>query len=159
MDITVVILAAGQGTRMRSDIPKVLHSLCGIPMIEHIVKTVRKLDPAKIHLVVGYKEELVREHFGESLSYVTQSEQLGTGHAVLQASEALSNHKGDVIVLYGDVPLVTEETLRSLVQKHSHPVHRPCTAIAGGAHESRLGEHVDKIECKLPVLEALGREQ
>jgi bifunctional UDP-N-acetylglucosamine pyrophosphorylase/glucosamine-1-phosphate N-acetyltransferase len=116
--LACVILAAGQGTRMKSETPKVLHNLCGKPMIKHIVETAKELDPAHIYLVVGYKEELVRQHFGDSVRYVTQREQLGTGHAVLQAGNELSGHTGDVLVLYGDVPLITEQTLRSLVEKH-----------------------------------------
>jgi len=116
--LVCVILAAGQGTRMKSETPKVLHNLCGRPMIEHIVQTVEKLNPAHIYLVVGYKEELIRRHFGQSVRFVTQSEQLGTGHAVLQARNDLSGYEGDVLVLYGDVPLVGEQTLRKLVDKH-----------------------------------------
>ena len=103
---------------MKSATPKVLHNLCGKPMVKHIVETAKELDPAQIYLIVGYKEELVREHFGDSVGYVTQSKQLGTGHAVLQAADDLSGHKGDVLVLYGDVPLITEQTLRTLIEKH-----------------------------------------
>ncbi len=113
-----VILAAGQGTRMKSETPKVLHKLCGRPMVDYIVRTVRKLEPEQIYLVVGFEEKLVRQFFGDGVRYVTQSEQLGTGHAVLQAHRELSGYEGDVLVLYGDVPLVKEETLRALLEKH-----------------------------------------
>ena len=84
-DLVCLILAAGQGTRMKSETPKVLHELCGKPMIEHVVETAGELDPAQIYLIVGFKEELLRQHFGERVGYITQSEQLGTGHAVMQA--------------------------------------------------------------------------
>ena len=113
-----VILAAGQGTRMKSDTPKVLHKLCGRPMVDYVVRTARKLNPARIYLIVGFREELVRQFFGESIHYISQKEQLGTGHAVVQAREELLGYEGDVIVLYGDVPLVTEQTLQSLLDKH-----------------------------------------
>lgn len=113
-----LILAAGQGTRMKSDIPKVLHSLCGMPMIDHVVQTAQKLGPEKIYLVVGFEKALVRKHLGDAVEYITQSEQLGTGHAVMQAEDALSGYKGDVLVLYGDVPLISEDTLRALLEKH-----------------------------------------
>jgi bifunctional UDP-N-acetylglucosamine pyrophosphorylase/glucosamine-1-phosphate N-acetyltransferase len=116
--LVCLILAAGQGTRMKSETPKVLHKICGIPMIELIVHTARELGPQEICLVVGYREDLIRKHFDRSLSFVTQREQLGTGHAVLQAQDFLDGYDGDVIVLYGDVPLVTVDTLRALAEKH-----------------------------------------
>lgn len=116
--VSFLILAAGQGTRMKSEMPKVLHHLCGMPMIDHVVQTARNLDPERIYLIVGHKEKLVRDHVGDSVCYVTQGEQLGTGHAVLQSAPDLAGYKGDVIVLYGDVPLVTVETLRTLLEKH-----------------------------------------
>ncbi|RJP70786.1 MAG: bifunctional UDP-N-acetylglucosamine diphosphorylase/glucosamine-1-phosphate N-acetyltransferase GlmU [Candidatus Abyssobacteria bacterium SURF_17] len=112
------ILAAGQGTRMKSDTPKVLHKVCGRPMIDYIVRTARNLKPARTYLIVGFKEELVRQFFGKSVHYITQSQQLGTGHAVLQARDRLFGYDGDVLVLYGDVPLITEQTLLALLKKH-----------------------------------------
>jgi bifunctional UDP-N-acetylglucosamine pyrophosphorylase/glucosamine-1-phosphate N-acetyltransferase len=116
--VVCAILAAGQGTRMKSQTPKVLHKLCGKPMIDHIVQTAKKLEPARVYLIVGFREELVRQFFGDGVYYITQSQQLGTGHAVLQARDELFGYKGDVLVLYGDVPLVTEATLRSLLGRH-----------------------------------------
>ncbi|MBI5117736.1 bifunctional UDP-N-acetylglucosamine diphosphorylase/glucosamine-1-phosphate N-acetyltransferase GlmU [Candidatus Poribacteria bacterium] len=116
--VVCAILAAGQGTRMKSQTPKVLHKLCGKPMIDHIVQTTKKLEPARVYLIVGFREELVRQFFGDGVYYITQSQQLGTGHAVLQARDELFGYKGDVLVLYGDVPLVTEATLRSLLDRH-----------------------------------------
>ncbi len=113
-----VILAAGQGTRMKSEIPKVLHKVCGRPMIDYVVRTAKSVTPDKTYLVVGFKQELVREFLGDSVTYVTQAEQLGTGHALLQTRKHLTGYDGDVVVLYGDVPLLRPQTLRSLLEKH-----------------------------------------
>jgi bifunctional UDP-N-acetylglucosamine pyrophosphorylase/glucosamine-1-phosphate N-acetyltransferase len=113
--ISVVILAAGQGTRMRSDIPKVLQPLAGRPLLQHVVDTARTLDAEEIFVVHGSGGERVREAFaGADVKWVEQEPQLGTGHAVQQAAPALD--KGNlVLVLYGDVPLVSPGTLRRLV--------------------------------------------
>jgi bifunctional UDP-N-acetylglucosamine pyrophosphorylase/glucosamine-1-phosphate N-acetyltransferase len=116
--LVCLILAAGQGTRMKSEVPKVLHKVSGRPMVDYIVRTMRLLNPARICLVVGYKEELVRQYFGDSVHYAIQREQLGTGHAVSQARMELLDFRGDALVLYGDVPLIKEETLRALLEKH-----------------------------------------
>jgi bifunctional UDP-N-acetylglucosamine pyrophosphorylase/glucosamine-1-phosphate N-acetyltransferase len=116
--LACVILAAGQGTRMKSSMPKVLHKISGRPMIDYIIRTVRLLNPRKLCLVVGYKEEMVRQILGDGVQYVTQRDQLGTGHAVAQAKGELEGFDGDVLVLYGDVPLIQESTLRMLIRKH-----------------------------------------
>lgn len=113
--LSVVILAAGQGTRMRSRLPKVLHTLAGRPLLRHVVDTARALDVAAIHVVFGHGGEAVRDALGEqAVNWVVQAEQLGTGHAVAQAAPAIpADHH--VLVLYGDVPLITVPTLRRLV--------------------------------------------
>lgn len=113
--VSVVILAAGQGTRMRSSLPKVLQPLAGRPLLGHVIDTAESLAASKICLVYGHGGEQVRELFAErDLVWVLQEEQLGTGHAVLQALPELdSSHT--VLILYGDVPLVRKETLASLV--------------------------------------------
>jgi bifunctional UDP-N-acetylglucosamine pyrophosphorylase/glucosamine-1-phosphate N-acetyltransferase len=103
---------------MKSETPKALHHLCGMPMIDYVVQTARNLAPEKICLIVGFKKSLVRKHLGDSVEYITQAKQLGTGHAVMQARDALSGYKGDVLVLYGDVPLVSEQTLEALLERH-----------------------------------------
>jgi len=113
-----LILAAGQGTRMKSKVPKVLHGLCGMPMIDHVIQTAKRLIPEKTYLVVGFRKDLVRDHLGDTVEYITQNERLGTGHAVMQAEEVLSGYKGDVLILYGDVPLLKEQTLQALLEKH-----------------------------------------
>lgn len=115
MALTIIILAAGQGTRMKSNRPKVLHYLAGKPMLQHVVDTSKKLNPDQIIVVVGHKAELVKEVMkGQSLHFIEQKELLGTGHAVAQCLPVL-NSGNDVLVLTADVPLVTETTIRSLL--------------------------------------------
>ncbi len=116
MSLDIVILAAGQGTRMRSALPKVLHPVAGKPMLGHVIDTARKLAPRKIHVVIGHGAELVRERLtADDINFVLQSEQLGTGHAVAQALPALQAEK--VLILYGDVPLTQVETLTRLLEQ------------------------------------------
>ena len=116
MSLDIVILAAGQGTRMRSALPKVLHPVAGKAMLGHVIDTARQLKPQKIHVVIGHGAELVRERLAaDDLNFVLQSEQLGTGHAVAQALPALSAER--VLILYGDVPLIEAETLQRLLQQ------------------------------------------
>ena len=117
MNLHVVILAAGQGTRMRSALPKVLHPVAGKPMLEHVIDGARALLPAGIHVVIGHGAQQVREQLeSEDLNWVQQTEQLGTGHAVAQALPHISG-ADQVLVLYGDVPLIRVETLRALVDQ------------------------------------------
>ncbi|WP_043311986.1 bifunctional UDP-N-acetylglucosamine diphosphorylase/glucosamine-1-phosphate N-acetyltransferase GlmU [Pseudomonas sp. ML96] len=116
MSLDIVILAAGQGTRMRSALPKVLHPVAGKPMLGHVIDTARKLAPRKIHVVIGHGAELVRERLAaDDINFVLQAEQLGTGHAVAQALPALEAEK--VLILYGDVPLTQVETLTRLLEQ------------------------------------------
>jgi bifunctional UDP-N-acetylglucosamine pyrophosphorylase/glucosamine-1-phosphate N-acetyltransferase len=119
--LAVAILAAGQGTRMKSSRPKVLHPLMGRPMIDYVVELATDLSASKPVLVVGHGMELVREHLGDAVTYVEQAEQLGTGHAVLQAQPALEGRCRQVLVCYGDVPLLREETARRLIAAHNSP--------------------------------------
>jgi bifunctional UDP-N-acetylglucosamine pyrophosphorylase/glucosamine-1-phosphate N-acetyltransferase len=114
MSLDIVILAAGQGTRMRSALPKVLHPVAGKSMLGHVIDTARQLQPHSIHVVIGHGAEAVRERLAASdLNFVLQAEQLGTGHAVAQALPALSAER--VLILYGDVPLIAAETLQRLL--------------------------------------------
>ncbi|MGQ4877883.1 bifunctional UDP-N-acetylglucosamine diphosphorylase/glucosamine-1-phosphate N-acetyltransferase GlmU [Billgrantia sp. LNSP4103-1] len=118
MTLDVVILAAGQGTRMRSTLPKVLHRLAGKPMVRHVLDTAQKLEADRLHVVVGHGAERVREALGDyPVRFVLQAEQKGTGHAVGQALEGLG--EGKVLVLYGDVPLIRRETLTTLLAEVS----------------------------------------
>lgn len=116
MELEIVILAAGKGTRMHSNKPKVLHEIAARPMLAHVVDTARELTPKNIHIVVGHGADQVREHFQHStdLNWVSQTEQLGTGHAVMQAMPAIDN-ASNVLILYGDVPLTPSSVLADLV--------------------------------------------
>jgi bifunctional UDP-N-acetylglucosamine pyrophosphorylase/glucosamine-1-phosphate N-acetyltransferase len=116
MSLDIVILAAGQGTRMRSALPKVLHPVAGKSMLGHVIDTARTLKPQGIHVVIGHGAEQVRERLAaDDLNFVLQTEQLGTGHAVAQALPALSAER--VLILYGDVPLMEQGTLQRLLEK------------------------------------------
>lgn len=115
MTLEVVILAAGQGTRMRSSLPKVLHPIAGKPMVGHVVDTVRSLKASGIYLVVGHGADKVRASLAaDDVAFVEQLEQLGTGHAVTQALPKLSENS-QVLILYGDVPLIKAATLEKLL--------------------------------------------
>jgi UDP-N-acetylglucosamine diphosphorylase/glucosamine-1-phosphate N-acetyltransferase len=117
--IAVVILAAGKGKRMKSDLPKVLHKMGGKPMVEYVIGTAGALEAERIILVVGHKWEQTQELIARyKVEFVVQKEQLGTGHAVLQTQKILSDFEGDVLIIYGDVPLLTQNTLNKLVQEH-----------------------------------------
>lgn len=117
MNLEVIILAAGQGTRMKSSLPKVLHEVAGRPLLEHVVLAAQALEPSAIHVVVGHGSKQVQAALQAfPLHWVLQEEQLGTGHAVLQAMPAIIGGS-TVLVLYGDVPLLSPETLRNLVEK------------------------------------------
>ena len=116
MSLEIVILAAGQGTRMRSALPKVLHPVAGNSMLGHVIHSARQLDPQRIHVVIGHGAEVVRERLAaDDLNFVMQDKQLGTGHAVAQALPFLTAE--NVLILYGDVPLIEVETLQRLLKK------------------------------------------
>ena len=113
---SVVILAAGKGTRMYSDLPKVLHLLAGKPMVQHVIDTAKSIGASDIHLVYGHGGDLLKEKLGEqNLNWVLQAEQLGTGHAMQQAAPHFQDDE-DIVMLYGDVPLIAKDTLQRLVE-------------------------------------------
>ena len=117
---SVVILAAGKGTRMRSELPKMLHEAAGAPLLEHVLRAVEPLGPRKVVVVIGHGAEQYRRRFAErsrrgELEFVDQHQQLGTGHALLQAREALAGTAGSIVVLNGDGPLVRTATIAALV--------------------------------------------
>jgi|TARA_B100001093_G_scaffold520125_1_gene612903 UDP-N-acetylglucosamine diphosphorylase/glucosamine-1-phosphate N-acetyltransferase len=118
--LRIVILAAGKGTRMNTDLPKVLHKLNGKALLDYVLDEAEFLEPIETILVVGFKKEEVISHtnYRSHLKYVTQTEQLGTGHAVLQVAELLKNKKGHIIILYGDVPNIKASTLQPIVEDH-----------------------------------------
>ncbi|MGL5917884.1 MAG: bifunctional UDP-N-acetylglucosamine diphosphorylase/glucosamine-1-phosphate N-acetyltransferase GlmU [Cetobacterium sp.] len=117
MSLKTLILAAGKGTRMKSELPKVLHKVCGVPMVQKIVETCSKIGSIENILILGHKKEEVLKILQNS-EYVVQNEQLGTGHAVKQAKEKLNDFDGTVMVLCGDTPLLKEETLKNLYNYH-----------------------------------------
>jgi bifunctional UDP-N-acetylglucosamine pyrophosphorylase/glucosamine-1-phosphate N-acetyltransferase len=118
-ELAVVILAAGKGTRMKSDLVKVLHSIAGSPMLSYSLDLARSLRPSRLVVVVGFQADLVHEKCkAEDVAFAIQKEQLGTGHAVLAARPALQGFQGNVLILSGDVPLLTEETIKSFLQSH-----------------------------------------
>lgn len=113
--LNIIILAAGQGTRMKSDIPKVLHPLAGLPLVQHVINTSKELKPKFINVVYGHGGERVQKAINEhGINWVLQQEQLGTGHAVDQVSEYLHDDEL-VLILYGDVPLIHIDTLADLL--------------------------------------------
>src|SRR5699024_10481683 len=113
-----VVLAAGQGTRMKSKLYKVLHPVAGRPMVQHVIDQLKPLHLEDIVTIVGFGAEKVVKQLGEASNFVTQEEQLGTGHAVQQAEELLSEKRGTTIVVCGDTPLLTEETFAQLFAHH-----------------------------------------
>ncbi len=116
MKIASVILAAGQGTRLKSDLPKVLHRLAGQPLVHYALAAARAVTGEPPVLVVGHGAEAVRAALGDQVHYVTQAEQLGTGHAVQQVEATLKGQSDYVLVTYGDMPLLRGETLRALAE-------------------------------------------
>jgi len=141
---SVVILAAGKGTRMRSELPKMLHEAAGAPLLEHVLRAVEPLAPTKTVVVIGHGAEQYRRRFAErsgrgELEFAEQREQLGTGHALLQARQALAGAQGSVVVLNGDGPLVRSETIAALVE-------------ARGS-----GPGMALVTCEVSVPEGLGR--
>lgn len=115
--LTAVILAAGKGTRMKSELPKVLHNLAGQPLIDHVLSKVEKLGIKEVVTIVGHGREMVTEHIKERSAVVIQDKQLGTGHALIEAAPCISDDS-HVLVLSGDQPLLSEKTLRSLIELH-----------------------------------------
>lgn len=134
-NIAAVVLAAGKGTRMKSGLPKVLHPLAGRPMISHLLDTVSKLGASRAVVVVGAGADqvsaAVKDAPGLEVECVVQEPQLGTGHAVLAAKDALAGFDGDVLVLYGDTPLVTVNTLAALVDARGAGDQTPAVVVLG----------------------------
>ena len=114
-----IVLAAGQGTRMKSDLYKVLHPVCGKPMVAHVIDNIGKLGAERIVSIVGHGAEKVEETLGDKSEYALQKEQLGTAHAVQQAESLLENLEGTTIVVCGDTPLIRTETMGSLIAHHN----------------------------------------
>ncbi|KQU19732.1 bifunctional N-acetylglucosamine-1-phosphate uridyltransferase/glucosamine-1-phosphate acetyltransferase [Bacillus sp. Leaf13] len=113
-----IILAAGQGTRMKSKLYKVLHPVCGKPMVQHVIDQVNQLQIEDIVTVIGHGAEKVQEQLGDSCKYALQEQQLGTAHAVMQAGGVLSDKSGITLVICGDTPLIKAETMEALITLH-----------------------------------------
>ena len=114
--LSAIILAAGKGTRMYSDLPKVLHTIAGKPMVKHVIDTAHQLGAENIHLIYGHGGDLMRTHLAnEQVNWVLQTEQLGTAHAVQQAAPFFKDNE-NIVVLYGDAPLITKDTLEKLIE-------------------------------------------
>ncbi len=118
-NIFAIVLAAGQGTRMKSKLYKVLHPVCGKPMVQHVVDHVDTLNVERIVTVVGHGAEMVKEQLGAQSEYVLQAEQLGTAHAVQQAEPILGMLEGTTLVVCGDTPLIRPETMQALFEYHT----------------------------------------
>lgn len=127
--LVAVVLAAGKGTRMKSDIPKVLHCIDKIPMLKIVINTIKKAGVKKIFVVIGYNSELVKTSLSKAtgVEFLEQKEQLGTAHAVLQAENKLKNYKGQIFVINGDSPLVKAESIKKLIDEHK--LYKPAATI------------------------------
>jgi bifunctional UDP-N-acetylglucosamine pyrophosphorylase/glucosamine-1-phosphate N-acetyltransferase len=152
-EVHIVVLAAGMGTRIKSARPKVLHRVAGTPMIAQVLKTARALRPRSVTVIVGHQADAVRSALSgqPGLTYVVQEPQLGTGHALLMAAPALNGSTGTVILLSGDVPLLTSKTLQSLLDRH-HSTGAAATVLTavvdsprGYGRIVRSGEQIARI--------------
>ena len=113
------ILAAGKGSRMESELPKVLHQLNGKSLIDYVLDTASELNPDSITLVVGFQKNRVKNHIqNDNVNYVSQEQQLGTGHAALQLENQLANQSGHLLILYGDAPNIKSSTLSPIINEH-----------------------------------------
>ncbi|MED1569326.1 bifunctional UDP-N-acetylglucosamine diphosphorylase/glucosamine-1-phosphate N-acetyltransferase GlmU [Bacillus paramycoides] len=162
-----VILAAGKGTRMKSKLYKVLHPVCGKPMVQHVVDQVSQLGLQKLVTVVGHGAEKVQEQLGNVSEFALQAEQLGTAHAVDQAASVLANEEGTTLVICGDTPLITAETMEALLQQHEEAGAMATVLTAyieepagygrivrnENGHVEKIVEHKDANEKELAIKE------
>lgn len=162
-----VILVAGKGTRMKSKLYKVLHPVCGKPMVQHVVNEVSQLGLQKLVTVVGYGAEKVQEQLGNVSEFALQAEQLGTAHAVDQAASVLANEEGTTLVICGDTPLITAETMEALLQQHEEAGAMATVLTAyieepagygrivrnENGHVEKIVEHKDANEKELAIKE------
>lgn len=118
-DFSTLIMAAGKGTRMKSDLAKVLHKINGRPMVHYVIDIAQKIKSQKIVLIVGHQKDLVMSKCKPfNVEYALQDQQLGTGHAVMMAEHFFKNYNGNILILSGDVPLLTARTLEKLIDAH-----------------------------------------
>lgn len=135
--LAIVVLAAGKGTRMKSDLHKVLHPVAGRPMLEHLLASAAQLAPERQVVVAGHGREQLEKALGSRATIAVQEPQLGTGHAVQQAEGALAGFDGDVLILYGDVPFVREETMHAMIAR-LHAEDAPAVVVLGFQPEDPL---------------------
>ncbi len=128
--IAAIVLAAGKGTRMKSERHKVLHEIGGKPMIDHLLDEVERIEAERVVVVVGEAREQLEAQLGSRVAFAVQERQLGTGHAVMQAREALEGFEGDIVVLYGDVPFVRAETMMAMIDR-LHQDDAPAAVVLG----------------------------
>ncbi len=163
--IAAIVLAAGKGTRMKSDLHKVLHPIAGRPMLMHLMASVDELNPAKKVVIVGDKADQLEAALAGSADLAVQDPQLGTGHAVQQGEDALAGFDGDVLILYGDVPFVPAATMRAMIDRLNAPdapavvvlAFEPADAqqygrvITGGDYVTKMVEYKDATEAERAV--------
>jgi bifunctional UDP-N-acetylglucosamine pyrophosphorylase/glucosamine-1-phosphate N-acetyltransferase len=128
--LAIVVLAAGKGTRMKSDLHKVLHPIASRPMVEHLMSSAAELSPERQVVVAGHGRQQLKAALGGRAAIAVQEPQLGTGHAVQQAQAALQGFAGDVLILYGDVPFVRPETMKSMIER-LHAPDSPAVVVLG----------------------------
>jgi bifunctional UDP-N-acetylglucosamine pyrophosphorylase/glucosamine-1-phosphate N-acetyltransferase len=128
--LAIVVLAAGKGTRMKSELHKVLHPIAGRPMLEHLLASAQDLAPQRRVVVAGHGREQLEKSLGTRATIAVQDPQLGTGHAVQQAETALASFEGDVLILYGDVPFVRADTMRAMIER-LHAPDAPAVVVLG----------------------------
>jgi bifunctional UDP-N-acetylglucosamine pyrophosphorylase/glucosamine-1-phosphate N-acetyltransferase/UDP-N-acetylglucosamine pyrophosphorylase len=143
-----IVMAAGKGTRMKSELPKVLVPVCGRPMIDYLLDTLAAAGIERIVVVVGYRSDLVRAHLNgrPRVEFAEQSQQLGTGHAVMMCREQLAGHDGPVLILAGDSPLAQRSSLEKLLQEYHR---RQAACLLGTTHKSEprgLGRIVRDVQ-------------
>ncbi|WP_244648852.1 bifunctional UDP-N-acetylglucosamine diphosphorylase/glucosamine-1-phosphate N-acetyltransferase GlmU [Sphingomonas sp. CFBP 13714] len=163
--IAVIILAAGKGTRMKSDLHKVLHPIAGRPMLHHLVASAATLHPARTVVVTGAgREQVERAVAPLGIATALQAEQLGTGHAVAQARAALAGFEGDVLILYGDVPLVTAATMQRMIDR-LHGDDAPAAVVLGfrpadpGAYGRVIADAAGRIDRMVEYKDASDAER
>ena len=134
-----IILAAGEGKRMKSKLPKVLHRVCGKAMVEHVIDAVKGAGVHQLAVVVGHKAEEVKAYLGDDIYTVYQQEQLGTGHAVMCAKDFLKDKKGTVIILAGDAPMITADTISKVLKYHNEGGYAATVLTADAENPEGLG--------------------
>ncbi len=141
-----VILAAGKGTRMKSSLYKVLHPVCGKPMVEHVIDNVSSIKAKKIVTIIGHGAEEVKSVLKDKTEYALQAEQLGTAHAVMQAQDLLGSEEGTTLVICGDTPLITAETLEALLNLHAEQKAKATILTARTSNPAGYGRIVRNKE-------------